>query len=73
MVGVSGIAGDRFALDTASARNTPARVCGRTAGGAPSIESTSLVLSAIAAGPAPLYGTWSTSMSAAALNNSPVR
>ena len=35
MVGTSGVAGERFAVDTASARSLPSRICGTTDGPSP--------------------------------------
>ena len=57
-VGTSGVAGERFAVDTAIARSLPALTCG-IAGGMPEKNITTCPPSrSVNAGAAPLYGTW---------------
>src|SRR5581483_518218 len=72
-VGTSGASGVRSGLVTASATRRPARTYASDDAIEPNTICASPASTALAAGPAPLYGMWTMSMPATFLNSSVVR
>src|SRR5947208_12805570 len=73
MVGTSGNDGERAFPVTASARSLPSRICGTTGGMELNTTGTWPATAAATAGPAPLYGTCTTSSPTERPNCAPTR
>src|SRR5207249_1399542 len=72
-VGMSGNAGDRVEVVTASARSLPVRTYSIEDGRLSNINCTCPLITSTSAGADPRYGTWTRLTPVFSLNNSPVR
>ena len=72
-VGISGAAGTRDAVVTATLFSLPPAASGRTLGITSIIIDTCPPIRSVAASAPPRYGTWTMSMPAMVLNSSPAR